>query len=535
MKNLYKIIQFLKFARLLLLGVLLLFVLAGKIVRADSVLLYYAGNGNYKGNFAATPLAACQLEFPQTTFIRPSKNSDSGNCLSVNQAGNNVELGGYSHILKTCEAKALTHNGETAGLPAPIYLHLMDAPSGIDAADWFSDRFNSCENNCVVLNVRYTSEHIPRVIKEKDGTTSSVFTKKQTGAVCVPEKQKPNEPPKPPRPADDNKPADDGKPADGADGQSGNNSGTGNGQGNNSGQSGSSSGNGTGSGNEGSGNSDNGKNGDGGGSGGGSGGSSGGGGTTGVPGGGTSGGQNGSGQADGSADGNDGQGNGQGGSGGESGDGSGEGSDQTGGNGAVDGGESDSEGSGGEDDKEGGSISGGNCDADQAPSCKGDPVQCYIAVEQWRTACAASGKNSSIKGGNCKTGTPPECKGDAAQCYIAEQQFINACEAQAQRDERAGLKSYADSKKGMISEVEGSSVEGAGQALKDNSGTLDLTNIIDRSGLGLGRSCPASPSVDAGIFGIFEIDYSLLCTMAQILGKVFSAMCMLFAVRYIFA
>lgn len=533
MKNLYKIIQFLKFARLLLVVVLLLFVLAGKIVRADSVLLYYAGNGNYKGNFAATPLAACQLEFPQTTFIRPSKNSDSGNCLSVNQAGNNVELGGYSHILKTCEAKELTHDGFSNGAPAPPNQFWEKSLDGIDASDWFPDRFNSCENNCVIENKRIPlviPEKIPegvyfnpngKSITEKDGKSWSKFLKNQTGAVCVPEPKKKDEPPKPPKPADDGKPDDgksDGKQPDGGQESGGNSQGSSGNDGQDNG-----------------GDSDNGKNGDGGGSGGGSGGSSGGGGTTGVPGGGTSGGQNGSGQADGSADGNDGQGNGQGGSGGESGDGSGEGSDQTGGNGAVDGGESDSEGSGGEDDKEGGSISGGNCDADQAPSCKGDPVQCYIAVEQWRTACAASGKNSSIKGGNCKTGTPPECKGDAAQCYIAEQQFINACEAQAQRDERAGLKSYADSKKGMISEVEGSSVEGAGQALKDNSGTLDLTNIIDRSGLGLGRSCPASPSVDAGIFGIFEIDYSLLCTMAQILGKVFSAMCMLFAVRYIFA
>ena len=531
----YKLLQILRASRLILLIILLMITIISQLARAENGILYYAGG--IKTGYHASAQAACAAELPGST-PRPAANSDGryGRCYKQS-TGEYVPDVAYSSISHTCEAKELTNNGASDGVSTPSpEIFWLRAPSGTKAGDWYSDRFNSCENNCIVLNTRHygfdPDNPLPRDFTEDDGTSRSMFRKKQTGKVCVPEKPKKDDPPKPPKPADDDKP-DSKQPDNGkSDGDTG--SDTGDGQSSKD-QSGSDSGKGKDKGadsgqNDGSNSSDqnSGNDSSGGGSGGKGGGSSGGGGYTGVPGASPGGSGNGAGKDDGSEGGTDGQGNGKSDGSGEGSDDSGKGSDQKSGDGAVDG---DKDGKG---DGEG-SISGGNCAAEQAPSCKGDPIQCYIAVEQWRTACATAGKQSEITSGNCKTNTPPECKGDATQCYISRQQFYAGCEAQAQRTERDGLKAYADGKSGIVSEVEGASADGVDSAIKGNSSSFDLSDIIDRSGFGWSRACPASASVDIGIFGTFDIDYSMLCTMAQILGNVFAVMSMLFAVRYIFA
>ena len=192
-------------------------------------------------------------------------------------------------------------------------------------------------------------------------------------------------------------------------------------------------------------------------------------------------------------------------------------------------------GAGGDKDGQGSGISGGDCKSGKAPSCKGDPVQCYIAREQWRTACLAERGGGSVSGGSCKNNQPPECKGDPTQCYIVKQQFYQGCEAARAQQERDGIKDYVGGKSGVVAEVDGSSMDGVGKTLAGNSREQNITDILDLGGYGWSRSCPAITAVDMGKWGRFELDGAPYCTIANLIGNILVALSLLFSVRYMFA
>ena len=192
-------------------------------------------------------------------------------------------------------------------------------------------------------------------------------------------------------------------------------------------------------------------------------------------------------------------------------------------------------GAGGDKDGQGSGISGGDCKSGKAPSCKGDPVQCYIAREQWRTACLAERGGGSVSGGSCKNNQPPECKGDPTQCYIVKQQFYQGCEAARAQQERDGMKDYVGGKGGVVAEVDGSSMDGVGKTLAGNSREQNITDILDLGGYGWSRSCPAITAVDMGKWGRFELDGAPYCTIANLIGNILVALSLLFSVRYMFA
>ena len=192
-------------------------------------------------------------------------------------------------------------------------------------------------------------------------------------------------------------------------------------------------------------------------------------------------------------------------------------------------------GTGGDKDGKGSGISGGDCKSGKAPSCKGDPVQCYIAREQWRTACLAERGGGSVSGGSCKNNQPPECKGDPTQCYIVKQQFYQGCEAARAQQERDGMKDYVGGKGGVVAEVDGSSMDGVGKTLAGNSREQNITDILDLGGYGWSRSCPAIAAVDMGKWGRFELDGAPACTIANLIGNILVALSLLFSVRYMFA
>lgn len=194
----------------------------------------------------------------------------------------------------------------------------------------------------------------------------------------------------------------------------------------------------------------------------------------------------------------------------------------------------------GDGDKDGkgdgkGSISGGDCKSGRAPICKGDPVQCYIAREQWRTACLAERGGGTVKGGSCKDNKPPECKGDATQCYIVKQQFYQGCQAARAQSERDAEQDYVGDNAGTIGEIAGSSMGDAESGLKGNGKSIDLGNILDLGGYGWSRTCPALPSADMGKWGKFEMDGAPFCTIAQLIGNILVAITLLFSVRYVFS
>ena len=518
----YKLLQILRASRLILLIILLLITIISQLARAETSQLWTSVSlicpQDVKGKLFASAQAvfdACGMADKEGGLVLRREGTNYVACRKGTEGIGNCFATIYQ-VAKTCEAKELTHNGRFNGTPFPPELHVLIAPKGHDAANWFPNRFNTCENNCIVVNER--SELIPGrpSITESDGTSSSTFLKKQTGGVCVLEKQKPDVI-KPPKPADDGKPDNSKQPDNG---QSGGNPGidSGNGQG-------------SGNGNTGSSGSDtppdqnSGNDSSGGGSGGKGGGSSGGGGYTGVPGASPGGSGNGAGKDDGSEGGTDGQGNGKSDGSGEGSDDSGKGSDQKSGDGAVDG---DKDGKGdGKGDGEG-SISGGNCAAEQAPSCKGDPIQCYIAVEQWRTACATAGKQTEISSGNCKTNTPPECKGDAAQCYIAGQQWRQSCAAAAAQERAESLEEYG---KGQQSYLDQLARDGNPDGILDGVKTekIDLTGKLRTDLIRLGDTCPSSPVVDLGIFGKHELSTDQLCDALRTFGRILLALSYLFA------
>ena len=220
---------------------------------------------------------------------------------------------------------------------------------------------------------------------------------------------------------------------------------------------------------------------------------------------------------------------GGGGGSGHSGSGSGSGASGGGSGGTGDGGSGDGKGDGK------GSISGGDCKTNKAPVCKGDPIQCYIAKEQWRTACLAERGHGTVTGGSCKDNKPPECKGDATQCYIVKQQFYQGCAAAQDKADRDAAQGYVDANAKTIGEVSGSSMGDAGKGLEGNSQRIDLGKTLDLGGYGWSRTCPALPTVDMGKWGIFAMDSAPFCTIAQLIGNLLVAISLIFSVRYVFS
>lgn len=523
-----KIIQFLRLSRLVLLVILLLFAVIAKIARAETARLYFAGSA-VTGYYASGD-AACKFEFNYIVGTLPNdyNGGQSGSCLMQLPGWTKSQVNGsYSSKLHTCDAKELTHNGVSGGVPVFPEWHWMVAPPGIDAKDWFSDRFTLCENNCIVKNKREFLEPGDgvssdlRSVTENDGTSRSMFTKRQTGEVCVVEKKKPDDPPKPPAP--DNGDSTDGQSGSSPGSDSGNGAGS-NGQGGEGSQGGS-----NGQANQGSGNSDNGSSGSSGSGGGTGGGSSGGGGQL-YPGGNSNGGgQNGGNQDQGSEGGTgDGQsGNGQNGS--DSGEAgghyfpcpSGKGSYKKGTEPSA---ECKGDGKGEGDGK--GSIGGGSCETDTPPDCKGDPIQCYIAREQWRTACAATGQNSKVEGnGDCKAKRPPECKGDATQCYMVKSRWAEACA-------RAELESYGQGQSSALEKALGESGDPEG-IIGDNSSTINLPGQLDTAGFGWARTCPISNQIDLGIFGKHDWLADRFCAIANFAGQFLVLLILIASARYI--
>ena len=232
---------------------------------------------------------------------------------------------------------------------------------------------------------------------------------------------------------------------------------------------------------------------------------------------------------------------GGGGSGGDNGDkgddNNGGGSGGKGGGGGKIGGKGDDKGDGkgdGKDDGKGdgkGGIGGGNCAKGEAPTCKGDPVQCYIAREQWRSACLAEqGRTDIGRRGDCKTGQKPVCKGDAATCYQIEMQFEATCAAQSKNELDTGGVAEGfgrDVTEGEIATEIGvgdsPTKDGIAKQFGKEEDVSSWTNRFDDRGFLGSRQCmPAQEYRVAGIS--FKIDWGYLCLFLQYVGHFLTAM-----------
>ncbi len=561
---------------------------------AGEGILWQASYGTCVGRLFMTPEAALKACYPDIQrqgwkMIKdPSKPYYYVIGPSLDKEYQNIT--GYR---KVCYKADIKNHGKSDGVSMPKTLplvHYRRAPKGKDAGQWYPDSFKQCEDGCEMqynaYTISYTADSDISVVTEKDGTSRKAFTVKRTGGLCeTPPPEDPNNP-QPPKPdtADDGKP-DDGKPGDGKDGGSdddgsgsGDEGGSGSGSEEGEGETGKDDGEGEGDGS--------GKDGDSGCTGG----DTGGGGCDSGSGSGDSGSadepvdiwlrcpsgrgsykkgtkpegecaakpadpkkpddgkgddqdkgdddkpdpdgkqnppNNGS---DGDPSGNNPGGHGHRGGGGSSGGGGGShGGGSSGGSGG--------DGDGGGDGKGNGksSISGGNCKTGKPPVCKGDPVQCYIAKEQWRTACLAERGGGSVSGGSCKDNKPPECKGDPTQCYIVKQQFYQGCEAARQQQARQAEQDYVNDNAKAIGEVAGSGMDDVAKGLEGNGKSIDLGSVLDLNGYGWSRTCPVIAPIDMGKWGKLEMDTSAMCVIAQIVGNIMVAMSLMFSVRYVFA
>lgn len=178
-----------------------------------------------------------------------------------------------------------------------------------------------------------------------------------------------------------------------------------------------------------------------------------------------------------------------------------------------------------------GRISGGNCAKKEAPVCKGDPVQCYIAKEQWRSACFAEQGRSEIgQRGDCKTGKKPVCKGDVATCYQIEMQFEATCAAQSSNELDTGGVAEGfgrDVTEGEIAAEIGvgdsPTKEGIAKQFRKEEDISSWVNKFDDRGFLGSRQC--MPAQEYSVGGIsFKIDWGYLCLFLQYVGHFLTAM-----------
>ena len=177
----------------------------------------------------------------------------------------------------------------------------------------------------------------------------------------------------------------------------------------------------------------------------------------------------------------------------------------------------------GNDDKGDGksSISGGDCKANKAPTCKGDPVQCYIAKEQWRTACLAERNGSSVSGGgDCSK--PPQCKGDEAQCYVVKKQHEIACATQRNNDRMKEIDDYGNKHRKFFDVLD---TNGDEKGITDSIGKdkIDLPKQFDTGIVRLPSQCPVIPPINMGIFGTAEVPTEQFCDFARTVGRIMLA------------
>ena len=185
--------------------------------------------------------------------------------------------------------------------------------------------------------------------------------------------------------------------------------------------------------------------------------------------------------------------------------------------------------SGGKNDVKG-SISGGNCTKEEPPKCKGDPVQCYIAKEQWRSACFAEKNSGQIKGkGDCAKNIPPECKGDEARCYIVRKEFEQSCAAQKEEGRMQEMERYGETTgKRTLDKLaaEAGDPDKVGDVVKVKP--LNLPEGFNDNLVHIEGSCPTLPEVKMGMFGTVQIPTDMICRLARIVGSVMVALSYLY-------
>ena len=518
--------------------------------QAEKANIYYVGDFDYCESMSAEGAFSClQKARPDLDMkMIPAESSlcDGGSkrhpyCVLTRFKGSDEEFDFAEYRLwisvrgKTCHSvENVLHNGESDGVHDVIpEMHYFRAPKGQKAKDYFPKAFDQCENNCMMHYHEYlfrktqTGQICVKPPPEDEKPPSSgdewllcpshkgVYKKgtEPTGdcALTPPKPKEPDEPKKPDNPGqppkdDPKKPDNPNPPENPKEPEKPNDKKPGGGSGG---------GGGGGSGGKGSGDVDPSKPPEqppeskpkpgGGGSGGGGGGGSGG----------SGGGDNQPKPPEQPQQPPNSGGGGSGGDKGKPGGDSGKDDDHGSPKGKDDGKGNDDKGDGKS------SIGGGDCKANKAPICKGDPVQCYIAKEQWRTACLAERNGSSVSGGgDCSK--PPQCKGDEAQCYVVKKQHEIACATQRNNDRMKEIDDFGNKHRKFFDTLD---TNGDEKGITDSIGKdkIDLPKQFDTGIVRLPTQCPVIPPINMGIFGTAEVPTEQFCDFARTFGRIMLA------------
>ena len=143
---------------------------------------------------------------------------------------------------------------------------------------------------------------------------------------------------------------------------------------------------------------------------------------------------------------------------------------------------------------------GGSCEEGNRPNCDGkEPILCAIAIQAWETRCNL--EDDKVEGGNA-CDDDFVCEGDAITCYMAEQQFKSAC--WASELDPADLESRPEITENTVAALD--------------EGDTDLSQIFDGvfNQAYTGGACPSPDTLNvAG--ATLEIKYQAFCDFADML------------------
>ena len=92
-------------------------------------------------------------------------------------------------------------------------------------------------------------------------------------------------------------------------------------------------------------------------------------------------------------------------------------------------------------------AAGGGQTCGAAPSCTGDPVNCQVLFQAWKTRCAVEGV--PVSSGSCGSAAPA-CVGSNVLCAIAERERLHKCDLiKQQSDYSASLSAAASESDGL--------------------------------------------------------------------------------------
>lgn len=149
-----------------------------------------------------------------------------------------------------------------------------------------------------------------------------------------------------------------------------------------------------------------------------------------------------------------------------------------------------------------------------------------VTAENTMAVKDALEKSGAAASADCTpSGAVVSCDADPVNCALLSTQASFNC---VPTDDAA-----PDATISLDSSTSDSLAEGLTSDFHSNDVTEDLTDMLDYSGYGLDRSCPAPNTYQLGSLGSFSVDISIFCDLAEIVGVFVVACASIISLRII--